>query len=119
MDSMSAFGMGASATACGALQRVFDWDKAARLIVESGAKSAVAGLSSDMEWTAGQILEDGKPDLESYTFLSSNWATPVLVLDDGEEIDCWRYASETPGWDSGTKWPESAKALLLGKDGAK
>lgn len=112
MDSMKAFALGASAKAAGATHRVFDWDKAAQLIRERGAKEAVAGLSSDLEWTAGPILDNGKPVTDSYTYLASNWATPVLIIDDGEEVDCWRHIGDSPGWDSGTKWPESALAIL-------
>lgn len=90
---------------------VFDWDKAARLIKERNARSASAGLRNDWEWTGGTIFVDGKPDKESYTYLASTWATPELLID-GETIDCWRYANETPDWNHETKWPESALALL-------
>ncbi len=95
--------------------RVFDWDKAARLIKESGAKTAGAGLESDWEWTGGEILTDGKPNKESYTYLASNWATPELTLDDGPPIPCWVYEDESAGWSSDTKWPESALAILEGR----
>lgn len=59
------------------------------------------------------ILEDGKPCTNSYTYLASTWATPQIEID-GEFIDCYRMESEVPGWDSGTKWPESALAILKG-----
>lgn len=91
---------------------VFDWDRAAELIREHGARHAVAGLSSDMEWTAGDIFADGKPVLDGGAYLASLWATPVLVLG-GEEIECWKLQSDTPGWDANTVWPESALAKVL------
>jgi hypothetical protein len=97
---------------------VFDWDKAARLIKERGAKTASAGLSGDWEYTGGCILKDGKPYMntdvgDGYTYLASTWAIPELELDeDGERIDCWRYRSETPDWGYDTRWPESALGIL-------
>lgn len=116
MDSMSAFMQGEAARSRGSLQRVFDWDEAARLIRERQPETASAGLESDWEWTGGEIYsrEDGI-NTDSYTYLSSNWATPQLDLD-GEIIDCWKYERDTPGWDAGTKWPESARKILAGGD---
>ncbi len=90
---------------------VFDWEKAARLIKEYNATEASAGLSGDWGFTGGTIFENGKPDMESYTYLASTWATPELKIGD-EIIDCWRYASDMPGWDCKTKWPDSALAVL-------
>lgn len=91
--------------------RVFDWDKAAKIIKERNAQKAEAGLSGDLEWTGGTILEGGIPNKDSYTYLASTWATPVLIIDD-EEIDCYKMQSETSGWDSDTKWPQSALDIL-------
>lgn len=93
-------------------RKVFDWDKAARLIKESGAKLAVAGLDGDWSSTAGAILEDGKPVPieESWAYLESTWATPSLELGDGEErIDCWLMASDVPNY---CYWPQSALDIL-------
>lgn len=109
MDTLSAFARGRAAE--GKPQRVFDWEKAAQRIREVQPSVARAGLESDWEWTGGTIYEDGKPITESYTFLSSNWATPELELD-GDLEPCWRYESGTPGWDADTKWPETALAIL-------
>jgi hypothetical protein len=113
MDSLSAFARGQAAI--GNRQRVFDWNKAARLIREAQPDTAGAGLQSDWEWTGGTIFKNGKPDLETYTYLSSNWAAPELELD-GESQECWCYQDESPGWNSGTKWPESALAILRGEE---
>lgn len=115
MDTMSAFLKG---EANRRPERVFDWNKAASLIRERGLAAAGAGLSGDLEWTGGDILKGGRPvpQEETYTFLASTWATPVLTLGGGEEIPCWAWESDTPGWDSGTYWPESALAILAGAD---
>lgn len=114
MDSRSAFARGDAARAVGARLRVFDWDKAATLIVERGARKATAGLKGDWEWTGGTILRDGRPlDENKHCFLASIWATPQVYVD-GEVIDCWRYEDDTPGWDEDTFWPESARAILDG-----
>lgn len=112
MDTLSAFAMGEANR--GRDSRVFDWDKAARMIREHKPKEAVAGLASDMEWTAGVIYRDGKIVDDEYTYLSSTWATPVLLLDD-EEHDCFVMKSETT-FDSGTKWPDTARAIVEGRD---
>lgn len=112
MDTMSAFIMGEANRHNE--EKVFDWHKAAQLIVEHGAKEASAGLSGDWEWTGGDILLDGNPITsrdDTYTYLSSCWATPQIDID-GEEIDCWLLKSQTPGWDADTLWPESALAIL-------
>jgi hypothetical protein len=88
---------------------VFDWDKAAKIIRDKKPEYAIAGLQSDLEWTAGRIYEDGKPmpQEETYTYLASTWATPVLIIDD-IETPCYKMQDETPGWDSHTYWPDSA-----------
>jgi hypothetical protein len=113
MKTFDAVSRAAAAMASGARSRVFDWDKAAELIRERKPKQAGAGLSGDWEWTGGTIFADGQPVTDSYTFLSSLWATPELELD-GESIDCWKYRDET-SWDSETKWPESALKILRGE----
>jgi len=109
MDSMSAF-------VCGEMNRnkelmVFDWDKAAQLIKAGGFKNADAGLHSDWDWTGGNIFSDGKPNHNDYTFLASTWATPEIMID-GDTQDCYKMQSETPGWKSDTKWPQSALDIL-------
>lgn len=116
MDTMSAFAMGQANR--NKELKVFDWDKAARLLCERSAANAVAGLASDMEWTSGTILRDGAIVDDSYTYLASTWATPVLVID-GEEIDCYRMESECPAEWTGDKakvvWPESARVIFESK----
>ena len=81
--------------------KVFDWDKAARLIRERKPFEASAGLAGDWEWTGGIIWRDSKPvpAEKTYTYLGSVWATPELEMD-GYVIDCWKWEDETPGWDS-------------------
>jgi len=102
-----------SVAAKGQPRRVFDWDKAAAILKECNPDCAYAGLSSDMEYTSGVIWRDGKPVTDEYTYLSSNWAIPVLSID-GEEEECWSYAEDTPGWHSQTKWPQSALDIVNG-----
>lgn len=109
MDTMSAFAMGQANRH--KEQMVFDWEKAAKLIKESGAECAEAGLAGDWEWTGGTIFEDGKIVEDSYTYLASTWATPQLILASGI-IDCFKMQSEVPDWDAETKWPEVAKKII-------
>lgn len=116
MDTLSAFAMGEASR--GREGRVFDWDTAARILREQKVTHARAGLQSDMEWTSGQILYDGVivPRDQTYTYLASNWAIPVLDVD-GEEIPCFIMKSEADvrGWDSDTYWPDSAIAIFEGR----
>lgn len=111
MDSMAAFAMGEANR--GKEMKVFDWDKAAQLILERKPSVVSAGLAGDWEYTGDEIYRDGKPlsQEETYTFLASTWATPEIDID-GEVSDCFKMQSETPGWDSDTFWPETALAII-------
>lgn len=117
MDTMLAVMKNEAAQRAGARPRVFDWHKAARRIREASPKEAGAGLAGDWNYTGGDIFRDGKPvpRKDTYTYLASNWATPELSLD-GNEEPCWVYEDESPGWDQNTYWPESALAILDGKE---
>lgn len=96
--------------------KVFDWNKAAELIKQFQPDSAEAGLIEDWNWTGGAIYKGGKPvpAKETYTYLASTWATPVLITDNGSEHDCWKWESEVPDWNAETYWPESALDILGG-----
>lgn len=111
MNSINAFTRGEAARSRGDRIKVFDWDQAARIIAASRPTTASAGLSSDLEWTGGEIWSDGAPNTTDYTYLASCWATPVLIINN-KEIDCWRYAEDSPGWGPDTKWPESALEIV-------
>ena len=93
--------------------KVFDWDKAAKIIKERKPETASAGLAEDWFWTGGTIYKNGRP-VKSATYLASSWATPVLLID-GEEIDCYQ-PKWYQGWDEDTKWPESALKILDSKE---
>ena len=96
----------------------FDWDKAAEIIKnrfkEHKDLVAEAGLEGDWDYTGGEIFNDGKPTNENYTFLSSNWATPTLILSwDGieqEEIQC--FTNESERFQSNSKWDNEALKIL-------
>ena len=79
------------------VMRVFDWDKAERIIKDIVIRNASAGLAEDWAATAGEIVVDGIPVIptECHAFLSSVWATPVLFNDDtAQVIECWKYEEE-------------------------
>ena len=111
MDTLSAYARGLASR--GNEQKVFDWDKAAKIIKEREPDYAGAGLAGDWEYTGGTIYEEEKPVFDSYTYLASTWATPELEVD-GEIMDCYIMESETE-WDSGTTWPETALEILKGE----
>ena len=105
------------AKAKGAIQMAFDWDKAAQIIKEKLKEypdlSAEAGLEGDWEYTGGIIFEFGKPANEEYTYLSSNWATPTLIVttDVGEEsFEC--FTEENERFNSGSEWDEKSLKIL-------
>ncbi len=95
-------------------QMVFDWDKAAEIISKRLAHDpdlkAEAGLEGDWDYTGGTIFEAGKP-ADDYTYLSSNWATPTLIINDREEIPCYT-ADEDTRFGSDSKWDEQSLAIL-------
>lgn len=114
MNSFEAFNRCRAATAKNSPMMVFDWDKAAEIIRDKKPETAKAGLRDDWEWTGGTIFENGDVVRDSYTFLASIWAVPELWVD-GEIIPCYRLKDDTPGWDSDTKWPDSAISILKGE----
>lgn len=75
---------------------------------------AEAGLQGDWAYTGGEIFRDGEPDMDSYTYLSSNWAAPTLILSwDGqeqEEMEC--IAIDGHRFDEKSKWDETSLAIL-------
>ena len=98
--------------------KVFDWARAAEILRERGLPDAEAGLQNDMEWTGGSIMRDHKPvpREETYTFLASIWATPILVIND-EEISCWKYDDNSHNTAAAeTYWPDYAVQALTRGD---
>ena len=112
MNTLDAFRMGELNR--GKEMMVFDWTKAAQIIKERQPETAVAGLEDDYEYTAGVIWAYGRIVDDDYTYLASTWATPTIILNGDEEIPCFRMESETPGWDSDTKWPDEARKIIEG-----
>lgn len=97
---------------------IFDWVKAATLIVEKDWKNVIAGLDGDFEWTADEILKDGKPVLEGYSYLRSTWGKPILVnYDTGEELECFCMEDNNPrNYDAKSRWDdESLEIIKKGK----
>ena len=112
MDTLTAFAMGELNR--GNKMRVFDWNAAATYIKLHNIKEAMAGLEEDWFCTGGTIFENGKPNLNCYTYLASTWATPVLTIGD-TDIECWCYEDQCE-WDAHTKWPQSALDILNEKE---
>lgn len=118
MNTEQAFAMGMANR--GNPLKVFDWDRAAKYIRENNIKNASAGLQSDWEWTGGDILRNGDivPAEDTYTYLSSTWASPELDAD-GYVFECYIMEDAVPAeWGmeySSIYWPESARKLLLGE----
>ena len=90
--------------------KIFDWDKAARIIKERKPRVAWAGLRWDWEYTGGKIYANGNPVFDGDHYLGSNWAVPELQIDD-EIIECYVMASQT-NFGPETIWPQSALDIL-------
>lgn len=109
-------GMVARETADPKDAKIFDWDKAARLISEHKPKLAEAGLAEDWGYTNGIIFKDGErvvtdEDDDGSLYVGSLWATPTIRLD-GVTHECWvHWASETQ--DPQVKWPPKPPKRLL------
>jgi hypothetical protein len=117
-DGFNPNGQGIINAKLGKPQMAFDWNKAATIIKEKLKLHpdliAEAGLQGDWDYTGGVIFKDGTTYNDDYTYLSSNWATPTLILSwdnkEQEELDCFVYGNEL--YDSDTKWPKSSAELL-------
>ena len=116
MNSFAAFAMGAMNRNNELM--VFDWNKAAEIIKEQKATYAFAYLDQDAEWTGGTIYEDDEIVRDSYTYLASTWATPMLIIDSDDPIPCYKMQHEVPDWGSDTKWPQSAIDILRNNEEA-
>lgn len=97
--------------------KAFDWDKAAEIIKEKlklhPELTAKAGLRGDYENTKGVIFSHGKPINKSYTYLSSIWATPTLILElDGKEVELECSTEANERFDCSSKWDEQSLAIL-------
>jgi len=112
MNTIEAFARGEAARVAGNKMKAFDWDKAAEIIKERQPEEAGAGLATDYEWTHGSIYKNGViiPEDETYVYLSSVWATPMLTLNHfEEELPCWKWENEDKSFGY---WPESARKIL-------
>lgn len=98
----------AAARERGDMGRFFDWDKAAQIINDRKPIKAMAGLCEDWNNTSGRIYEEQTIIDYDYLYLFSMWATPVLLLDDDEEIPCFVEADTNYN----TVWPDTARAII-------
>lgn len=91
--------------------KVFDWVKAAQLILERQPTQAAAGLSEDWFRTADDIYLNGKMLTDADAYLVSLWATPAIEMDGVREA-C--YLEEQDKGKAGRKvvWPPEARAIL-------
>jgi hypothetical protein len=100
------------------MYKIFDWDKAARLIKEKKPKMPVlAGIKEDWHYTFGAIYDNGEIINDSSPWTYSNLYTPQMVIN-REFIECWIYAKEELIFskDELNHWTESAINILNGND---
>ena len=118
-DGFNPAGKGQINKAKGIPEKVFDWDQAAQHIKlaykDHSDLTAEAGLQGDWDYTGGEIFSNGEPNNQDHTYLSSNWATPTLILSwDGleqKEIECCTLKDECR-FESGSKWDDESLKIL-------
>lgn len=88
--------------------RQLDWEKAAKICDVHKGCNISAGLMEDWYYTADEIF-DGENHVKGYPYVSSYWATPIVMVekDDGTILlPCWKEGndSDMPDW-----WTEGAE----------
>lgn len=81
----------------GIVGKMFDWDKAMKIINLKHIANASIGLAEDWFFTGQQIIKDGEPyySEESHGdniryFAFSDWATPCIYdMDKDVAYECW------------------------------
>lgn len=98
--------------------RSFDWEKAAT-IIKAALKDhpyliAEAGLQNDWSCTGGIIFENGYPTNDHYTYLSSNWAIPTLILswDGDEQIEQDCFVDGDDKFNESSKWDDASLSIV-------
>lgn len=91
---------------------VFDWIKAAKLIIEKCPTIVKAGLQDDWDMTSGIIYCDNQivPYYIASTYLASNWAIPQIDIDN-DILPCF-ITDNIYCWTPYTYWPEIALRIL-------
>ena len=120
MNTLDAVRLRDEAIERGALVKIFDWVKAAKILKERNPAVAHAGLREDWENTAGVVWMAGKPVRDTDCYLASVWATPCLAMfmpigangSDVVTVDCWETDIDRPEWTGSTLWPEEAMVIL-------
>lgn len=82
---------------------MLDWEKAKQVCIENKDFEIHAGLFEDFYWTGGLIFSEGKPVDDQYVYVASFWATPILIIDKGEEktlVECYKKGDNPhmPNW---------------------
>ena len=99
------------------LARVFDWEKAARIISSNPNVCYHAGLLEDWYYTSDVIWINGKHRNHN-AYLFSQWATPIIVSsEDDTYTECWVHEVDRPEWDAETSWPKEAQDIICVKGG--
>ena len=116
ISTLEALDAARAAVSSGNTYRVFDWQKAARLIHKHMPAIAEAGLAEDWDKTETVIWCDDHPVMGGAASLASVWATPILVMD-GLECDCYFVARFEPiGWEGRARWPDNSAKVALGQE---
>ena len=90
--------------------RYFDWDEAARRIVQANGKNVFVMLDKDRAANCAVIVKEGVVVLDDDDcYQGSTWDIPTLGID-GEEKPCWTMDKQWFG--ARAWWPESALQIM-------
>lgn len=94
--------------------KYMDWERAEKICLENPNSVVRAGLREDWNNTSGIIYNKGRWCDGGDLYALSRWATPIVDVDDIEEIECFNHekkGSKIPKWwgrgeelESGFKW---------------
>lgn len=93
--------------------KIFNWESAAKFIVENRPEVAAMSLNGDYEISYREIYRGGKivtHHKDIALFCGSTWATPVFVAND-KVYECYLPASQTKHKQK-TYWPKEAREIL-------
>jgi len=94
-------------------EKQIDWNSAKEICFTHPDSVIEAGLMEDWDCTKGVIFRKGKfinpDDNDDYFYGCSTWATPILLIDDSEEIECYYEPKENADSDIPNWWTKERK----------
>ena len=71
--------------------KIVDYEKIFNIIQEKNLHNCDIGLREDWSCTAAELIEDNITCEKEYFYGKSTWATPVLMDEEGNIYECWKF----------------------------